>query len=623
MIKTPLLDRIILAAIALPSILANAYDTPSTISSSLLSEYPYSATGFVYYISGGYIYMGSGFLVNDRVILTAAHMAFDSDTMSWVSGIQFDLAFNNTYSNANGANTAGTMYLASYSTELASWMNEPGYESGTSNNATFNSDIVAIYATSVLSSEYGNYSIYRSGEPSIAAEQWEMMMLGYPTDDDYISSSNQGKMHQTGSNTWSMTDIYGDNNGKASVDSVFASLYSSSDLAVYGGNSGGPLFAYDADDGLYTEVGIAVGGNIENKSAYSIFRIIDENAEELIEEAIDASSSVNALIPTTLTADAEDTGVYLSWKDSSSNETGWELRRNDGDAWDIIATTANGTRTYTDTSAESGITYQYSVRPIKTLSSGYVNRGAWCTRASAGMGGANEPLADAIGAPYVYVQSSGDAPYYASDDGSVAYSGKILNNQESDLTLTLVGPGTLTYTAVLSSKTGDYLTVYYDSTSNAFFHASQTYSAQTVSISSGTHTVKFAYTKDSYNTSGSDNVTIKDLSYYCSNSAEAFQGGVVTSGNGRYSTIIGNYYNYGNSWIYSSDLGFAYMYPQSSQSVWITNEVQWMYLYDSDFGWCGFSMTGWPWMWSAEKGWICARGDGWFWVWDDQKFEER
>ena len=614
----------IVSAALIPSAGVLAYDTPSTISSSDLSDAPYAYTGLVYYISGDTIYMGSGFLVGSNVFLTAAHVAFDDDTMSWVSGIKFDQAFNKYYTYLNGDSTTGTMYLSSYSTELAEFMKTPSYSSGTSDNDTFNSDIVAIYSTTTLSTGYGTYSIHREDEPALAAKQWEMMLLGYPMDEDYISESNIGKMHQSGPDTWSLTDLYGNNDGTYEVNGVLAALYSSDDFVSYSGNSGGPLFVYDDDDDFYTDVGIVVGGSITGRSAYTLCRIIDINTEDIIEEAIDASGASSYLLPPSISAEDGGSYVKVSWSDSSLLETGWEVRRNDGDAWNIVGTVASGTNYLLDTSAESGITYKYTVRPYRTLSSGTTNRGPWSARVSAGIGGANEALAKALGARYVYVKSEGDAPFYPASDSSVVYSGKILNNQESDMELTLTGPGTLTYTVVLSSESGDKLTVYLDGTSAASFTTSKTYSDQTLTVSSsGTHTVEFAYTKDSYDTSGSDNATITDLSYYCSDTAEAFQGGIVTSGNWRYSTIIGTYYDYGDSWTYSDCFGFAYMYPQSSASTWVSNQVQWAYVYGNNFGWCGFSMTGWPWMWSANKGWMYAYGDGWFWVWDDQAFEYR
>ena len=83
--------------------------------------------------------------------------------------------------------------------------------------------------------------------------------------------------------------------------------------------------------------------------------------------------------PTTLTASSSGSKNNLSWIDNSTNETGFEIERKNGDAnstnaFSAITTTATDIKTYSDQNVTAGSTYTYRVRAVNSNSeSNYSN----------------------------------------------------------------------------------------------------------------------------------------------------------------------------------------------------------------------------------------------------------
>ena len=626
-----LLKRVALvgAVTALATGTLSAVDKPFVIDSSNLSLRPYCDNGIVYTpMADGYYAIGSGYLINSRVALTAAHVIYDTSALAWRTGSSFGQGFNNLFGYQDGTLLAGSTHLQSYSDALRASMTNPEYVEGKQDGPTFNSDVATVYAVQDISYTYGSFLVSRRGEPSPAAEQWSAMLLGYPVNDKYIPSSNAGFMHQTGPARWSMVDAYGRNNGSATLGAVNATMYiCDAQMVAYGGNSGGPLFVFDPDEEEYVTVGQVLGGDDTDAKASTYFHVIDEMTVDLIAQAITAANPESNLIPATLGSSGSKTGITLGWNDSASNETSWQIRRNDGDGWRVIATAAGNTTAYTDTTAETGITYQYEVRAVQMVLGG-VNKGAWSNRSSAARTGVvpNSALAEALGASYLYVTSEGDAPFHPSDDGTYIISGKVLNNQSSRLKITVTGPGALTCSTAASSEADcDLLNVTLDGTTVATLSGSADYTTRTLAIpTSGKHVVEFAYNKDPYATAGDDCITLKDIRYFGSSSTEAVQGGIVTSGGWRYSTWLGHYYDYGNHWIYAYTMGYVYVDPVT-QSAWTSDSSQWVY-FDQDsassyprIGWCWIGLNSLPYVWSVNQGWLYYwAGTNWFQKYSDK-----
>jgi hypothetical protein len=106
--------------------------------------------------------------------------------------------------------------------------------------------------------------------------------------------------------------------------------------------------------------------------------------------------------------------------------------------------------------------------------------------------------------------SVGNANWYGQSatwyyGGSAAQSGAISHNQYSDLYVTVVGPGTLSfYWKVSSEADWDWLLLYLDSTNTNWISGEVGWTKVTKTIPPGIHTITWRYSKDGSLSSGSD-----------------------------------------------------------------------------------------------------------------------
>ncbi len=119
-------------------------------------------------------------------------------------------------------------------------------------------------------------------------------------------------------------------------------------------------------------------------------------------------------------------------------------------------------------------------------------------------------LEDALGGGLTYT-TGGDANWFPQTDqtvdGSAAQSGVILHNQSSWVEATVVGPKQLSWSWSVSSESCcDRLRFYIDGAyqSNYYISGTVAWEQQVFLVPSGSHTVRWAYTKDSSVNTGSD-----------------------------------------------------------------------------------------------------------------------
>ncbi|MBI4712424.1 MAG: fibronectin type III domain-containing protein [Planctomycetes bacterium] len=88
--------------------------------------------------------------------------------------------------------------------------------------------------------------------------------------------------------------------------------------------------------------------------------------------------------------------------------------------------------------------------------------------------------------------------------GDAARSGYINHSQSSYFETTFTGPGTLTFWWKVSSSSSDYLYFYIDGVSQNSISGSSAWAQKTYNIASGSHTVRWTYTKNSSGVSYDD-----------------------------------------------------------------------------------------------------------------------
>jgi PKD repeat protein len=123
---------------------------------------------------------------------------------------------------------------------------------------------------------------------------------------------------------------------------------------------------------------------------------------------------------------------------------------------------------------------------------------------------ASDPIAEAVDYPGLTFTLSGNANWFSQTSttyygGDAAQSGDIGNNQTSTMETTISGKTSVKFYWRVSSETNyDYLRFYIDGVQQHSISGSTSWAQRTYTVSSGTHTLKWSFTKDGSVSSGSD-----------------------------------------------------------------------------------------------------------------------
>jgi hypothetical protein len=227
-------------------------------------------SGLPYYFCNGQLLTdagdGSGCLVQPRVVLTAGHMVFNDQTLTYVANAYWffeEYAGTTPYEyNPPGQTPAGWYVLSGYAeartNDLAS-----GDEPGTESPASHYEDVAALYFLSDAG-RGGSSGYLVSGSNNTAwpyAGQLETL-VGYPVDGLGQEVVTPGVMYAT-------TPRY------CSFIQETNSVFSTEDLIGYPGMSGGPLCVQS--NGIYYPAAVYLGG-----TQNAIVRAIDGDVANLI-----------------------------------------------------------------------------------------------------------------------------------------------------------------------------------------------------------------------------------------------------------------------------------------------------------------------------------------------------
>ncbi len=121
-----------------------------------------------------------------------------------------------------------------------------------------------------------------------------------------------------------------------------------------------------------------------------------------------------------------------------------------------------------------------------------------------------DPIAEAVDYPSLTFSLSGNANWFSQTTttyygGDAAQSGDIGNNQTSTMETTISGKTSVKFYWKVSSESNyDYLRFYIDGVEQNRISGNVNWTQRSYSVSSGTHTLKWSYTKDYSVSSGSD-----------------------------------------------------------------------------------------------------------------------
>ena len=229
---------------------------PQLVTNANLTSSPYCFAGQIQTDNG----FGSGFVPLDRIVVTAAHVLFDDASLSFAQGVRWFFQRETNAFDAPPQIPRGSYVLAGYASQRAA-DHSPDVSTGASRQL----DAAVMYFLEPTAR--GGQSGYLASNS--ASNTWlrsprNKFIAGYPVSGAGITP---GLLYATPTVQAPFTFIAG-------------SLFSTTALASYPGNSGGPLFVL-ADDGLtYYPAAIYLGGTNE-----TVVRAIDSQVIDLMNRA--------------------------------------------------------------------------------------------------------------------------------------------------------------------------------------------------------------------------------------------------------------------------------------------------------------------------------------------------
>jgi hypothetical protein len=563
---------------------------PTTLIAPRVFQDPHLYSGMVSVANAS----GSASIVADGVVSTAAHVIFDDDAMTWEAIDDFGFFLRHHQKTAfdpvgTGLTPVGFMRWTSYASRVETDQSGSGF----STSDTFNLDFAVAWfgdysaVTEVMA--YPELWIDQEEQVGILRDRREKTIVGYPTDDEFIPSSDRGLMHRTVPGDyfcWWDGLTYFPETWRDSED-YWVATYDFEGVTTYGGNSGGPMYVRN-DDNTWVKAGVVVGSGSGGGGSVLI-RGIDEAAWTLIAAAIEERGAPAVRRIESLTASRPSpTRIELEWVDNCSAEAHFHLYRLDEGLWSLLATLEPNTTTYADTSALPGRTYAYRLQ----AESSDGNRPPLSPPVAVPAVGQYRAAAQFLGEPFLAIENFGDTNWFLDSENRLR-AGVVRDMGYSGLRLNLIGPGTLSFSWSVSSEANpdyndpdsnlyreiyDALFLYLNGEpvldGDELVHRSgleQGLETREITLPAGPHTIEWVYEKDPYTREGEDTGFLHSVNWQPTTaSAYPIYGGF---GNGESpqngSTWFGSHDARALPWIAHPNLGWLYVYPGNGKDLYL------------------------------------------------------
>ena len=221
---------------------------------------------------------GSGVVVQPNVVLSAAHLVFDDQTLSFVSHAYWFLRRDKSISEPLPQEARSFYLLSGYAAQRTNDLGSGLYSPDQSSAPSRNFDVAVLYFSQpVAAGGYGGYLPSDAVPNTWLASTALKMLVGYPVDGSQFGNAgindNAGRMYQTDPQPLPLT---------LATDPVAnQQVYTASWFLSYPGNSGGPLYVQLND--RYYPAGVYLGTLFNGSQPYgSLVRAIDSNVVNLI-----------------------------------------------------------------------------------------------------------------------------------------------------------------------------------------------------------------------------------------------------------------------------------------------------------------------------------------------------
>lgn len=578
--------------ISLLPLVLSGMDTAIPETVRFINFEPYRFNGMLATTDG----VGSASMVAEGVFATAAHVIYDEKAMAWepVGDVSYYPRYNRiTYGLPVGSPYSPVAFMRW--TSYSSRVEDDGTGDGFSSIDTFNIDFAVGYIGSEVEDEavlaHPEVSVDPEGAVGILRDQRDKMIVGYPTDSEYIGRSERGLMHRTPPGNYfcwwdGLTDFP---NTWRDSEHFWVATYDFEGVTTYGGNSGGPIYARD-DAGEWIMAGVVVGSD-SNEGV--LIRGIDTAAWQLIEAAVEARGAVRVRRVEDLAASATSPGsVELNWSDHSGDEAAFVVYRKDTGSWERLADLPADSTAFIDDTVRPGHVYAYRVQPLTAEE----YRPPKSPVARINTPGENRIAGESLGDPWLAFRNTGDSNWHLLES-NLLRAGRVRSMGSSTLSLDLIGPGTLAFTWSASCEENpDYATPsspnsgeIYDAVHFAldgvrikvdgepvFLSGFKDPESRSIAIPPGPHTVEWTYEKDPYSDEGEDTAFLHSLEWQpaASNPYPVYGAFAYPDSDWNGSLWLGAHNARDLPWIAHPQLGWLYLRPGNGTDLFLHAPIQ-------------------------------------------------
>jgi hypothetical protein len=575
----------------------------------LLSEVPYVYGGIVvaHFAQGDerFTQRGSGCIIGENLVITAAHVLFDESNLIWAGEVEFYPRFHKTRTDSvEDPFVDGYLVWDDYEVHFK--------EHG---NSTFTAqlDVAILYIQDLHSSSFPPLNVLYEDEFINLTSSRSKLVTGYPQwtyweDFSYVKEENDLAQHRFG--PW---DFWIRKRLIDWPDEVLGRTYwyyIHDSIPGLPRNSGGPLFIQE-DDGRWACSGFLIRGNW----AESGYRVLGEDVLDLIQQAKTAVGDAFMMPIRSLDVRADASGVILEWEDTGDTENGYEIWTQAlmGEAsktyteWKRLDVVGEDVTEFHHAGAKGGFRGFYKVRPYQ-LTNGYTekNYGPFSRAAYIDVPGQNHSVAEASGEKLLHWTTGGwtNAQAIHGETGkptAIMFAG--VNHGENAWAETkLMGPGTLHFAVQTSTERNyDVLELSVNGLPMRAWSGETPRQEASINLAEGLNRIRWTYSKDKDFTDHRDRAYLHSVEWEPENPNQYLPGAYAAEADSSslfFAPWFGWYDRTYHPWIYHYGLGWLYISAQTNGSLYAyripSGGAEWLYLVPDFFPWAfSFKANDW------------------------------
>jgi len=598
---------VLITCMALGSGITTALSVPPPVPISeeeLRTTIPYVYGGLVeaYFLTRDEPLRGSGSVIGEHMILTAAHVVFDEENGEWATEVHFYPQFHKEWNYTE---------IDTQMEGFAVWDEYTDYVENEEFFEISQLDLAVLYSSNISFSNYPPLNIlYENSLLNLYTDR-EKMVLGYPMWTDwmeqfYVLKINDLTMHRFGPrNMWIRQPVI--NWDETTLGRTYWNFINDRVPGIPR-NSGGPIYIQE-DDGQWACSGILTRG----VATESVYRTLGEDSLELVSLAIESVDDSFMMPCRELSTSKKDSGIFLEWTDSGGNEDGYEIWIQDNlgrimpkyTPWKLLRKVTENEVSYLHKNPSPGSAISYKVRPFQ-ITTGYteMNYGPFSPVVQQQAVGNNTLIGDSLGEPLLHWISGGTTNPQAvtedNGDAAVWFTG-VEHSGNAWIETRVMGPGKVVFDFRTScEKRYDLFEFTANNKWMGTWSGDEPELNKSIQLEEGLNVLRWEYKKDEDFNYYDNRVYLYSVDWIPDDQCEILPGAYEIDNNSTDNLYFAHWFGwYDRSqfpWLFHYNIGWLYCTTEEDGSI---------FMYSPDSGWHYVAPEIFPWVYSfGKESWI-------------------